>query len=283
MAAMERNSAPVGEVTDAARAMVESGIPCVAVKPGGKEPVANREGGWLVVGDEAGIEETLSKAYETNGGLNLAITTGQQLGSPVVVVDVDDKAGGRLARSLGFDASHDCWLEITGSGHYAAIYYCRETSGLKRRVHAGKVGLDLIVGGYQLIPPSITSGPYHWKPGHSPSDIPFSRLQDLPDPILSWWQTESGVSDDSSERRVSAARLIGQAISPGARNDTLFRIACYLRHKNHPTFVMEELLHSYNLTHANPPLDRSEIKAICRSAARFSGTASRHTMVEVEV
>ena len=75
---MERVSAPVDEVIEAARTMVESGIPCVAVKPRAKEPVASSDGGWLVVEDESRLEETLSRAYEANGGLNLAITTGQQ-------------------------------------------------------------------------------------------------------------------------------------------------------------------------------------------------------------
>jgi hypothetical protein len=285
MAAMERVSAPVDEVIEAARTMVESGIPCVAVKPRAKEPVASSDGGWLVVEDESRLEETLSRAYEANGGLNLAITTGQQLRSPVVVVDVDDEAGSRLARDLGFDPSHDCWLEITGSGHFAAIYYCRETTGLKRRVHAGKVGLDLIVGGYQLIPPSFTKGSYRWKKGHSPTDIPFCELPDLPAPMLDYWQRASGgneVESDSSEERVNAETLLGEAIPPGARNESLFKIACYLR-RSHSIAAMEHLLNAVNLTQCRPPLDRSEIKAICRSASRFPGRPSRHQVVEVEI
>ena len=230
------------------------------------------------------MEETLSNAYETNGGLNLAITAGQQQQrrSPVVVVDVDDEAGSRLARDLGFDSSHDCWLEITGSGHYAAVYYCRDTERLKRRVHTGNTGLDLIVAGYQLIPPSITKGPYHWKPGHSPTDIPFSELQDLPGHMLDYWRAESGVTRDSPEKRISAERLLGETIPTGARNESLFKIACYLR-RSHSVPVMETLLNAVNLTHCNPPLDRSDIKTICRSAARSSGTTSRHQVVEVEV
>ncbi|HIN17539.1 MAG TPA: hypothetical protein EYM68_06490, partial [Gammaproteobacteria bacterium] len=212
----------------------------------------------------------------------LAITAGQQLRSPVVVVDVDDEAGARLARDLGFDPSHDCWLEITGSGHYAAVYYCRDTEGLKRRVHTGNVGLDLIVAGYQLIPPSITKGPYHWKPGHSPADIPFSELQDLPRQMLDYWRAESGVSRDSPEKRISAEKLLGETIPTGARNESLFRLACYLRRSLPQSFV-ESLVNSINLTHCNPPLGRSEIKAICQSAARFGSTASRHIVAEVEL
>ena len=279
---MEKVSASVEDVIEAAGLMLQAGIPCVAVKPGAKEPVPSSEGGWLLIEDEGGLEETLSNAYETNGGLNLAITTGQQLRSPVVVVDVDDEAGSRLARDLGFDPSHDCWLEITGSGHYAAVYYCRDTEGLKRRVHTGNTGLDLIVAGYQLIPPSITKGPYHWKPGHSPADIPFSELQDLPGQMLDYWRAESGVSRDSPEKRISAEKLLGETIPTGARNESLFRLACYLRRSLPQSFV-ESLVNSINLTHCNPPLGRSEIKAICRSAARFGSTASRHIVAEVEL
>jgi len=283
MAAMERNSAPVEELIESARTMVQVGIPCVVIKTGAKEPVASSDGGWLLIEDESRLEETLSRAYEANRGLNLAITTGQKLRSPVVVVDVDDIAGGRLARSLGFDASHNCWIEITGSGHFAAIYYCRETIGLKRRVHSGNVGLDLIVSGYQLIPPSVTKGSYRWKKGHSPADIPFCELQDLPGQILEYWQSASEgneVESGSSKKRVSAETLLGEAILPGARNESLFSIACYLR-RSHPESVVEALLTAINLKHCNPPLDGSEIKNICRSAARFSNTASRHTVVEV--
>ena len=281
---MGRVSASVEELIEAASTMVQAGIPCVAVKPGAKQPVPSSEGGWLFIEDEGGLEETLSNAYETNGGLNLAITAGQQQQrrSPVVVVDVDDEAGARLARDLGFDPSHDCWLEITGSGHYAAVYYCRDTEGLKRRVHTGNTGLDLIVAGYQLIPPSITKGPYHWKPGHSPTDIPFSELQDLPGHMLDYWRAESGVTRDSPEKRISAERLLGETITTGTRNESLFRIACYLR-RSHSVPVMETLLNAVNLTHCNPPLDRSDINTICRSAARFGNTASYRSVVEVEL
>ena len=278
----KRISTLLEELIEAARTMVQAGIHCVAVKPGAKEPVPSSEGGWLLIEDEGGLEETLSNAYKTNGGLNLAITAGQQLRSPVVVVDVDDQGGARLARDLGFDPSHDCWLEITGSGHYAAAYYCRDTEGLKRRVHTGNTGLDLIVAGYQLIPPSITNGPYHWKPGHSPVDIPFFELQDLPGQMLDYWRAESGVSRDSPEKRISAEKLLGETIPTGARNESLFRIACYLR-RSHSVGVMEDLLNAINLTKCNPPLDRSDIRTICRSAARFPGTTSRHQVVEVEL
>ena len=281
---MGRVSASVEELIEAARTMVQAGIPCVVVKPGAKQPVPSSEGGWLFIEDEGGLEETLSNAYETNEGLNLAITAGQQQQrrSPVVVVDVDDEAGARLARDLGFDPSHDCWLEITGSGHYAAVYYCRDTEGLKRRVHTGNTGLDLIVAGYQLIPPSITKGPYHWKPGHSPTDIPFSELQDLPGQMLDYWRAESGVTRDSPEKRISAERLLGETIPTGARNESLFKIACYLR-RSHSVPVMETLLNAVNLTYCNPPLDRSDIKTICRSAARFGNTVSYRPVVEVEL
>jgi hypothetical protein len=278
----KRISTLLEELIEAARTMVQAGIPCVVVKPGAKEPVPSSEGGWLIIEDEGGLEETLSNAYKTNGGLNLAITAGQQRRSPVVVVDVDDEPGSRLARDLGFDPSHDCWLEITGSRHYAAVYYCRDTEGLKRRIHTGNTGLDLIVAGYQLIPPSITKGPYHWKPGHSPTDIPFSELQDLPGQMLDYWRAESGVTGETPQKRISAESLLGETITAGARNESLFWLACYLR-RSHPQSVVESLVNSINLTHCNPPLDLSEIKNICRSAARYGNTDSYRSGVEVEL
>ena len=59
----KRISTLLEELIEAASTMVQAGIPCVAVKPGAKEPVASSEGGWLIIEDEGCLEETLSNAY----------------------------------------------------------------------------------------------------------------------------------------------------------------------------------------------------------------------------
>ena len=50
---MGRVSASVEELIEAARTMVQAGIPCVVVKPGAKEPVPSSEGGWLLIEEKA--------------------------------------------------------------------------------------------------------------------------------------------------------------------------------------------------------------------------------------
>ena len=100
--------------------------------------------------------------------------------------------------------------------------------------------------------------------------------------MLVYWRAESGVSEDFPEKRISAEKLLGETIPTGTRNESLFRIACYLR-RSHSVAAMEAILNAINLTQCNPPLDRSDIRTICRSAARFPGKPSRHQVLEVEV
>lgn len=62
---------------------------------------------------------------------------------------------------------------------------------------------------------------------------------------------------------------IPQNIVEGARNDTLFRLACSLRDKGLNQTAIEAALQAVNTEHCSPPLADDEVAAIAKSACRY--------------
>ena len=203
---------------------------------------------------------------------NLAMLCGRGKGSPVLVVDIDGPSGVDKARALGVNSAADCWVQRTGNGGWHIVFYADPELELHRRIKPQGVALDLVVDGYALVAPSITKGPYCWQSGHSPSDIPLADLASPPAPLLTWWQdlqvNAPALAKDTAEGN-SAYALLGAPIPNGSRNDTLCRIAGWLR-LYHPKPVVLALLSCINGSRCCPPLPQQEVEAIARSVGRYS-------------
>ena len=142
--------------------------------------------------------------------------------------------------------------------------------------------------GYQICPPSSTylfsdergrGGPYQWIEGHSPFDITSTELEPPPELVLEFWhecadkQERPGVSSDDADTSAPKAwRLITGAIPQGQRNDSLARIAGWLR-LYHPVPIVEELLLLTNDARCDPPLPEHEVRGIAQSIGRYPMTS----------
>ena len=71
-------------------------------------------------------------------------------------------------------------------------------------------------------------------------------------------------------------------IPEGERNDTLFRIACSLRSKSLSETAIYAAVFEENLERCLPPLGDSEVRTICRSAAKYIPGVGSDKMAEVK-
>ena len=73
--------------------------------------------------------------------------------------------------------------------------------------------------------------------------------------------------------RNSAWELVGEPIPEGYRNESLTRIAGYLR-LYHREQVLEALLIGINKARCQPPLERQEVRVIVKSVFRYAQTGT---------
>jgi len=141
-------------LVQAANELVENLVPVILVLPRSKKALPHPEtGSWWIVRETEDVESATDGALQAHGDCNLAILLGEQYESPVVAVDLDDRAAMERARELGVSSSENVWIQRTGGGKgYQVIYDTRDIGGaLKRRVRAGGHLLDLLTDGYCLV------------------------------------------------------------------------------------------------------------------------------------
>ena len=143
----------------AALAYARRGVPVFPCEPGAKRPL-RRNGHWDATTDPR-VSERWWKRWPR---ANVAVPTGKKSGVVVLDVDVDD--GGlesleKLERA-GAPAPKTARARTGGGGIHMFFRYPR---GTEIRNSAGLLGRGLDVrgeGGYVVVPPSRTQGPYQW-------------------------------------------------------------------------------------------------------------------------
>ena len=269
---MGNSRSRVDQLVDAGEHLTASGIPILPIKPRSKKPIPSPEtGSWIIVDDP----DHVRPVFELFPDANLSILCGRAKGSPVLVVDIDGPTGLAKCQELGVTSGADCWIQRTGGGNFHIVYYADEDLELHRRIKPQGIALDLIVDGYALVEPSITRSPYRWQPGHGPSDVPLADLASPPPSLLEWWREVQNASCPGArqvpEAINSAFSLLGSPIPQGSRNDTLCRIAGWLR-LYHPEPVVAALLACVNEARCNPPLPEGEVVGISKSVFRYVQT-----------
>jgi hypothetical protein len=264
----------IEEVIFAAEALVCNTVPVVLIRPRSKMPIPSpANNGWLVIDDPDAVRAEVMAATGKYGVPNLAVLSGRQKNSPLITLDVDGASGMDQARRLGVSRNDACWIERTGSGNYAAFFHAGDAPDLPRVVKAGGVDLDLITNGYQLVPPSVTKSKYVWLEEHSPSEIPFGDLTDLPDAVIQYWldlrPVDKRMAPELYANEYSGVLTsIGRTIYEGSRNDNLFRVGCYLQ-QFLPKEWVQILLHNTNIARCVPPLSLDEVVSIAGSVQRY--------------
>jgi hypothetical protein len=266
------------EVVSAAAELVENGVPVLPIRPHSKKPVAGKEETWRTADDPDMAEQILRTAFSECGGLNLGITLGRQKGSPLISIDVDGPSGADKARELGVSSKDDCWVQKTGNAagnRYQILYYCEPGLKLVRKEGAGDLPLDLLVNGYGLVPPSVTTYPYRWIKG--PAQLSVSDLRPPPKPLLDWWEAGAPSEAKAAAKTITksagpkhdpAYLLLGAPIYEKTRNSKLAQIAGWL-HRYHRQKELEALLLAVNDGRCKPPLSVEEVLGIARSIGKY--------------
>ena len=130
----------------------------------------------------------------------------------IAQVDCDDEAGMAWAKDYGISRSQRAWF-VRSSRGWKALYrppagdelLTRTKAGCTCRVDneasvklcsgwhpttGGKLQVDFLVDVPSIVPPSVhpTFVSYRWADGHSPSEIPFAKLEEPPVLVLEFWR-----------------------------------------------------------------------------------------------
>ena len=143
----------------AALAYARRGVPVFPCEPGAKRPLT-RNGHWDATTDSRVIERWWKRWPSANVG----IPTGKKSGVVVLDVDIDDGGLESLAKleRTGTPTQKTARARTGGGGIH--VFFCNPR-GTKIRNSAGLLGPGLDVrgdGGYVVVPPSRTQGPYQW-------------------------------------------------------------------------------------------------------------------------
>ena len=143
----------------AALAYAGRGVPVFPCEPGAKRPLT-RNGHWDATTDRRAIE----RWWRRQPSANIGLPTGKKSGILVLDVDVDDGGLESLAKleRAGAPVPKTARTRTGGGGIHVFFRYPGST---EIRNSAGLLGLGLDVrgeGGYVVVPPSRTQGPYEW-------------------------------------------------------------------------------------------------------------------------
>jgi len=150
-------SAPL--LLKAALAYTRRGVPVFPCEPGAKRPLT-RNGHW----DATTNPRVVERWWQQRPSANIGVPTGERSGVVVLDVDVDDgglESSAKLERA-GTTAPKTARTRTGGGGVHV---FFRNPRGTEIRNSAGLLGPGLDVrgeGGYVVVPPSRTQGPYEW-------------------------------------------------------------------------------------------------------------------------
>jgi hypothetical protein len=205
---------------------------------------------------------TIRGWFHTWPAANIGVATG--LGSGCFVLDIEADEGfetlAALERQQG--ALPDTVTSLTGRDgcHFLFAHPGTHVANAVRLWPGIDVRGD---GGYILVPPSRTIGPYCWKIGHEPD---YVRLAPAPAWLLERIRADrpSGISRPPGEW----AALVRGPIAEGMRNDSLARLTGYLLRRRPAPRVVHELVRAVNEARCQPPLPDHELERIVDSIAR---------------
>lgn len=195
--------------------------------------------------------------------MNWAVACGSV--SDVVVMDVDPRNGGDVSLETWTAENGDVPVTLTtltgGGGFHYYFRYPRDGQPVTNRPNF-LPGVDFKSdGGYVMVPPSrhASGGQYTWRD-------PRAQITSIPDMLLLTVRSSS-----ATPRKIETTNL--ERIDSGARNDTLFRLACRLRRQLFDDqLAVEASVRAYNQFRCTPPLDEAEITKIINSAFKQDHT-----------
>lgn len=247
---------------EAAVNLTEHGYSVFPLAVNAKLPKAGSNG-YLSATDDS---ETVEGWWTANPDQNLGIAT-----TGLVVVDIDPD-GKQWYASLPPDQQEDLnSTMVCGTPRGGSHHYFRQLPGRPVRLSAGGIakGIDIRAdGGYCVAAPSYVidrgkniNGPYRWRDGK-----PWERSEL---PVVPMWLQQMFDNLQKEKPSVRESLQTGEQFPEGTRNDSLFRIGCYLRRTGLSESAIRASLDATNQERCNPPLDDDEIADIAASAANY--------------
>lgn len=117
-------------------------------------------------------------------------------------------------------------------------------------------------GGYVIAPPSIhpNGTEYYWEASGDPDEVPIAELNDVVKEFLSI----------GTQRKHSGEFQLPETIAAGARNDTLYRLACSLQAQGIPDEAILAAVLKTNASACIEPLEDEEVHQIVSSALKHA-------------
>lgn len=213
--------------------------------------------GFKAASDNAEVIEAWWDAHPSH---NVGIATGSvSRGLVVIDLDVDEARG-----ENGLDTLHEWEREYgelpvtasaeTGSGGMHLYYMCNTPVGCSVD---NEKGVDVRGdGGYVVAPPSVhpSGGVYAWD--NDPGDCPIAKADDN---VYAFIRSVQG-----APKRKGRFRL-PDAITSGARNDTLMRYAASMQSRGEDDVLILSALEAANKLKCKPPLPQAELEKIVES------------------
>jgi putative DNA primase/helicase len=235
----------------------------VYTSDGQRAAVDYRERGWAPIPLKIRSKEPkLPKGHpflgrkatdEEFGGFDFRHNVGIVAGKVSGILILDDDDGGETLRRNGWHIPATPTVK-TKRGHQY-YFHCPET-GFPTFDVAGKLEVRGD-GAYVAAPPSVHPSGDRYEWAISPDEA------ELAEPPT--WLTEQV----RLRGRRMRAEDVGETISNGARNKTLFSIAGTLRRRGLDEAAIAAALRGINATKCETPLDEAEVRKIAKSAARY--------------
>lgn len=220
------------------------------VEPAGKKPLLKA---WQK--QATSMPETLRKWWAEWPSAGIGLATGEASG--VWVLDVDCGPGKEGEKTM---------VAIQEAGGSLPVTVEGLTGGGGRHLFfsgppwpknsAGKIGQNLDVrgsGGYVVLPPSRhpSGQTYEWELSSRPDTVKVARAP-------AWLAA------------LATGKPPPKTVAKGARNETLFKLACQLRRQGANLETLRRDLLELNAEICSPPLDNPEVLAIAASAAKYA-------------
>ncbi|PLS87145.1 MAG: hypothetical protein CYG60_03450 [Actinobacteria bacterium] len=149
---------------DAALDYACQGIPVFPLRPGTKVPAVPKREGGEGYRDATTNRDQIRRWWRRWPDANVGVPTGTRSG--FLVLDVDpDKGGDGSLKILIFEHGELPATATVNTGGGGQHYYYSYPVGAEIRNNASKLGPGLDIrgeGGYVVVPPSVTTGPYYW-------------------------------------------------------------------------------------------------------------------------
>lgn len=253
----------------AAHNYLKRGLVPIPVEPHGKKALVK----WKLFQEHPPTQKEVDAWWDRWPDANVALITGAASG--FIVVDIDSETGERAYQQLLGDVPTP--TNITGRGRQR-FFQCLDVP-VRNRVKVFD-GVDIRGdGGYTVVPPSIhpSGAQYHWDDEHGRGlDCPFAALPAAFLELLTHYATGKHPDQVPEPRpevatgKIATPFRLPDAISEGARNDTLFQYACSLRAQGLDQAQILAFLAVANVERCASALDDDELEGIVASAAPYA-------------